>query len=54
MSSTVAWRTAGKLGCRGWSLCSLVMSVVAVTGLSDLFGTFVEQIEGDATVRLDI
>jgi hypothetical protein len=36
-----------------WSLYSLLTGVVAVTGLSDLFGAFVERIEKDATVRLD-
>ena len=36
-----------------WSLHSLLTGVVAVTGLSDLFGAFVERIEKDATVRLD-
>lgn len=36
-----------------WSLYSLLTGVIAVTGLSDLFGAFVERVEGDATVRLD-
>ena len=36
-----------------WSLHSLLTGVAAVTGLSDLFGAFVERIEKDATVRLD-
>lgn len=36
-----------------WSLYSLLTGVIAVTGLSDLFGAFVEQVERDATVSLD-
>jgi hypothetical protein len=36
-----------------WSLHSLLTGVVAVTGLSDLFGAFVERIEVDATLPLD-
>lgn len=36
-----------------WSLYSLMTGVIAVTGLTDLFGAFVEQVERDATVRLD-
>jgi hypothetical protein len=35
------------------SFQSLLAGVVAVTGLSDLFGAFVERIEADATLPLD-
>jgi hypothetical protein len=37
-----------------WSLYSLMTGVIAVTGLSDLFGAFVERVEGDATKTLEI
>jgi hypothetical protein len=37
-----------------WSLYSLLTGVVAVTGLSDLFGAFVERVESDATEILDV
>jgi hypothetical protein len=37
-----------------WSFYSLMTGVVAVTGLPDLYGEFVERIEGDATLPIEV